>query len=74
MEEYYHSSDLLVGSLACGYDYVPTKLHPIFHSRQWKSSSVPHSVDAYVFLEFEKRVVMNVSTTFESVVVALTHA
>ncbi|XP_059073456.1 probable mitochondrial saccharopine dehydrogenase-like oxidoreductase At5g39410 [Cryptomeria japonica] len=76
MEEHYHSSALLTGSLvvsACAYDYVPADLGVIFHSRQWKPPSVPHSVYAYVVLESEKRVVLNV-TTFESAVVAIARA
>ncbi|GLJ15719.1 hypothetical protein SUGI_0258750 [Cryptomeria japonica] len=57
MEEHYHSSTLLTGSLivsASAYDYVTADLCVIFHSRQWKPLSVPHNVDAYVVLEFEK--------------------
>ncbi|GLJ15721.1 hypothetical protein SUGI_0258770 [Cryptomeria japonica] len=76
MEEHYHSSALLTGSLiisACAYDYVTANLGVIFHSRQWKPLFVPHSVDAYVVLESEKRVVLNV-TSFESAVVAIAHA
>ncbi|GLJ15715.1 hypothetical protein SUGI_0258710 [Cryptomeria japonica] len=76
MEEHYNISTLLTGSLiisACAYDYVTVDLGVIFHSRQWKQLSVPHSVDAYVVLESEKRVVLNV-TSFEPVVVAIARA
>ncbi|GLJ15716.1 hypothetical protein SUGI_0258720 [Cryptomeria japonica] len=76
MEEHYHSSTLLTGSLiisACAYDYVTANLGVIFHSRQWKPLSVPHSMDSYVVLESEKRVVLNF-TSFESAVVAITRA
>ncbi|GLJ15717.1 hypothetical protein SUGI_0258730 [Cryptomeria japonica] len=76
MEEHYHSLTVLTGSLiisACAYDYVTADLGVIFHSRQWKSLFVPHSVDAYVVLESEKRVVLNV-TSFESAVVAIARA
>ncbi|GLJ15722.1 hypothetical protein SUGI_0258780 [Cryptomeria japonica] len=76
MEEHYHSSTLLTGSLiisTCAYDYVTADLGVIFHRRQSKPLSVPHSVDAYVVLESEKRVVLNV-TNFESAMVAIARA
>ncbi|GLJ38046.1 hypothetical protein SUGI_0774530 [Cryptomeria japonica] len=62
MKEHYHSSALLsVPLFVSAYDYSLADLGLIFHSRQWKPPSVPHSVDAYLFLESKKWVVLNVT-------------
>ncbi|KAF3648687.1 putative anthocyanidin 3-O-glucosyltransferase 5-like [Capsicum annuum] len=52
---------------ACGFDSVPAELGLMFNSRQWMSPSVPNSVEAYLSLESDKRIVTNF-TSYESAV------
>lgn len=76
MEATYHQRAEETGSLvisACGYDSIPAELGVIFHSRQWKPPSVPHSVDSYLLLESDKRIVGNIGT-FESAVLGVSNA
>ncbi|KAH9315170.1 hypothetical protein KI387_023797, partial [Taxus chinensis] len=76
MEAVYQYTALHAGSLvvsACGYDSVPAELGVIFHSRQWHPPSVPHSVDAFLVLESDKRIIGNI-TTFESAVLGVASA
>ncbi|KAJ7971030.1 Saccharopine dehydrogenase [Quillaja saponaria] len=76
METKYHEKALETGSLvisACGFDSVPAELGLIFNSRQWVAPAVPNSVEAYLSLESERRIVGNFGT-FESAVLGVANA
>ncbi|KAL2329915.1 hypothetical protein Fmac_017496 [Flemingia macrophylla] len=55
---------------ACGFDSVPAELGMMFNSLQWVGPAVPNSVEAYVELESEKRIVGNFAT-YESAVLGV---
>uniref|UniRef100_A0A7N1A6U2 Saccharopine dehydrogenase NADP binding domain-containing protein n=1 Tax=Kalanchoe fedtschenkoi TaxID=63787 RepID=A0A7N1A6U2_KALFE len=76
MEARYGEEAAAEGSLvvsACGFDSVPAELGFMFNVRQWGSGEVVNSVEAYVSLESEKRVVGNFGT-FESAVLGVANA
>ncbi|PHU27654.1 putative mitochondrial saccharopine dehydrogenase-like oxidoreductase, partial [Capsicum chinense] len=76
MEVKYHDKAVENGSLvvsACGFDSVPAELGLMFNSRQWLSPAVPNSVEAYVSLESDKRIVGNFAT-YESAVLGVANA
>ncbi|KAF3784898.1 putative saccharopine dehydrogenase-like oxidoreductase [Nymphaea thermarum] len=52
---------------ACGFDSIPAEMGVLFNSRQWVPPSLPHSVEAYLVLESEKRIVGNIATLESSV-------
>ncbi|KAL2329918.1 hypothetical protein Fmac_017499 [Flemingia macrophylla] len=58
---------------ACGFDSVPAELGMTFNSRQWVGPTVPNSVEAYLALESEKRIVGNFAT-YESAVLGVANA
>ncbi|KAL6656900.1 hypothetical protein ACP70R_004680 [Stipagrostis hirtigluma subsp. patula] len=58
---------------ACGFDSVPAELGFLFHSRQWEPPSAPLSVEAYVHLVSDKKIVGNIGT-FESAVLGVSNA
>nr|KYP64712.1 hypothetical protein KK1_019317 [Cajanus cajan] len=58
---------------ACGFDSVPAELGVMFNSRQWVGPAVPNSMEAYVALESEKRIVGNFAT-YESAVLGVANA
>ncbi|KNA07145.1 hypothetical protein SOVF_174610 [Spinacia oleracea] len=76
MEARYHDQAFDKGCLvvsACGFDSVPAELGLLFNSRQWVSPSVPNSVEAYLSLESDKRIVGNFAT-YESAVLGVANA
>ncbi|KAA8547945.1 hypothetical protein F0562_004374 [Nyssa sinensis] len=76
MEVTYHDKAVENGSLvvsACGFDSVPAELGLIFNSRQWLSLAAPNSVEAYLSLESDKRLVWNFGT-YESAVLGVASA
>ncbi|CAN6470146.1 unnamed protein product [Victoria cruziana] len=76
MEAKYREKAAATGALvvsACGFDSIPAEMGTLFNSRQWIPPSVPHSVEAYVVLESEKRLVGNMGT-LESLVLGLANA
>ncbi|KAK3004532.1 hypothetical protein RJ639_018830 [Escallonia herrerae] len=76
MEAEYHEKAVEKGSLvvsACGFDSVPAELGLLFNSRQWVPPAAPSSIQAYLSLESEKRVVGNFGT-FESAVLGVANA
>ncbi|KAM3363784.1 putative mitochondrial saccharopine dehydrogenase-like oxidoreductase [Capsicum galapagoense] len=76
MEVKYHDKAVENGSLvvsACGFDSVPAELGLMFNTRQWLSPAVPNSVEAYVSLESDKRIVGNFAT-YESAVLGVANA
>jgi short subunit dehydrogenase-like uncharacterized protein len=73
MEANYHEKATETGSLvisACGFDSIPAELGLMFNSRQWETPAVPNSVEAYLSLESDKRIVGNFAT-YESAVLGL---
>ncbi|XP_010258416.1 PREDICTED: LOW QUALITY PROTEIN: probable mitochondrial saccharopine dehydrogenase-like oxidoreductase At5g39410, partial [Nelumbo nucifera] len=76
MEAIYHEKAVEKGSLvvsACGFDSIPAELGLMFNSRQWVSPAAPNSVEAYLSLESDKRIVLNFGT-FESAVLGVANA
>ena len=76
MEAQYHNQAVENGCLvisACGFDSIPAELGLLFNSRQWIPPSVPNSVEAYLSLESEKRIVGNFAT-YESAVLGVANA
>ncbi|MED6131560.1 hypothetical protein PIB30_010880 [Stylosanthes scabra] len=76
MEEKYHDRAVESGTLmvsACGFDSVPAELGLMFNSRQWVEPAVVNSVEAYVSLESEKRIVANFAM-YESTVLGVANA
>lgn len=76
MEAKYHDQAFDKGCLvvsACGFDSVPAELGLLFNSRQWVSPSLPNSVEAYVSLESDRRIVGNFAT-YESAVLGVANA
>uniref|UniRef100_J3MMM5 Saccharopine dehydrogenase-like C-terminal domain-containing protein n=2 Tax=Oryza brachyantha TaxID=4533 RepID=J3MMM5_ORYBR len=76
VEAEFHDAAAKNGSLiisACGFDSIPAELGFLFHSRQWAPPSVPVSVQAYVSLESDKKIVGNFGT-FESAVLGVANA
>ena len=76
MEAKYHDRAAESGALvvsACGFDSVPAELGLMFNSRQWVAPAVVNSVEAYVSLESEKRIVGNFAT-YESAVLGVANA
>lgn len=76
MEAQYHDQAVERGSLvisACGFDSVPAELGLMFNSRQWEAPAVPNSVEAYLSLESEKRIVGNFAT-YESAVLGVANS
>ncbi|XP_006338410.1 probable mitochondrial saccharopine dehydrogenase-like oxidoreductase At5g39410 [Solanum tuberosum] len=70
IEMKYHDKAVENGSLvvsACGFDSIPAELGLMFNSRQWLPPAVPNSVEAYLSLESDKRIVKNLGT-YESAV------
>ncbi|KAG5624198.1 hypothetical protein H5410_009416 [Solanum commersonii] len=66
----YHDKAVENGSLvvsACGFDSIPAELGLMFNSIQWLPPAVPNSVEAYLSLESDKRIVKNLGT-YESAV------
>ncbi|KAG5624201.1 hypothetical protein H5410_009419 [Solanum commersonii] len=73
MEVKYHDKAVENGSLvvsACGFDSIPAELGLMFNSRQWLPPAVPNSVEAYLSLESDKRIVGNLGT-YESAVLGV---
>ncbi|KAK4712407.1 hypothetical protein R3W88_006920 [Solanum pinnatisectum] len=73
MEVKYHDQAVENGSLvvsACGFDSIPAELGLMFNSRQWLPPAVPNSVEAYLSLESDKRIVGNLGT-YESAVLGV---
>ncbi|KAG8099454.1 hypothetical protein GUJ93_ZPchr0013g35309 [Zizania palustris] len=58
---------------ACGFDCIPAELGYLFHSRQWAPPSVPVSVQAYVSLESDKKIVGNFGS-YQSAVLGVANA
>ncbi|KAG8079880.1 hypothetical protein GUJ93_ZPchr0007g4906 [Zizania palustris] len=76
VEAEFHEVASKNGSLiisACGFDSIPAELGYLFHSRQWAAPSVPVSVQAYVSLESDKKIVGNFGT-YESAVLGVANA
>ncbi|CAO2820568.1 unnamed protein product [Amaranthus hypochondriacus] len=76
MEAQYHNQAVENGCLmisACGFDSIPAELGLLFNSRQWIPPSVPNTVEAYLSLESEKRIVGNFAT-YESAVLGVANA
>ncbi|XP_021721460.1 probable mitochondrial saccharopine dehydrogenase-like oxidoreductase At5g39410 isoform X2 [Chenopodium quinoa] len=76
MEVQYHDQAFDKGCLvvsACGFDSVPAELGLLFNSRQWVSPSAPNTVEAYLSLESDKRIVGNFAT-YESAVLGVANA
>lgn len=76
MEALYHEKAMEKGSLvisACGFDSVPAEIGLMFHTRQWAPPSVPNTVEAYLSLESDKKVVGNIGT-YESAVLGVANA
>ncbi|WMV17380.1 hypothetical protein MTR67_010765 [Solanum verrucosum] len=73
MEVKYHDQAVENGSLvvsACGFDSIPAELGLMFNSSQWLPPAVPNSVEAYLSLESDKRIVGNLGT-YESAVLGV---
>ncbi|XP_019157031.1 PREDICTED: probable mitochondrial saccharopine dehydrogenase-like oxidoreductase At5g39410 isoform X2 [Ipomoea nil] len=73
MEASYHEKAAKKGSLiisACGYDSVPAVLGMMFNSRQWVSPAAPNRVEAYLSMESDKRLVLNLGS-YETSVLAM---
>nr|GLL26583.1 probable mitochondrial saccharopine dehydrogenase-like oxidoreductase At5g39410 isoform X2 [Ipomoea trifida] len=73
MEGTYHDRAVKKGSLiicGCGYDSVPAVLGMMFNSRQWVSPAAPNRVEAYLSMESDKRVVLNLGS-YETLVLAM---
>ncbi|ERN10291.1 probable mitochondrial saccharopine dehydrogenase-like oxidoreductase At5g39410 [Amborella trichopoda] len=73
IEALYHEKAVQSNSLvisACGFDSVPAELGFVFNSRQWEPPSILNSIDAYLVLESDKRIVGNVGT-LESAILGL---
>ncbi|XP_019157084.1 PREDICTED: probable mitochondrial saccharopine dehydrogenase-like oxidoreductase At5g39410 [Ipomoea nil] len=73
MEASYHEKAAKKGSLiisACGYDSVPAVLGMMFNSRQWVSPAAPNRVEAYLSMESDKRLVLNLGS-YETLVLAM---
>ncbi|EAZ04584.1 hypothetical protein OsI_26734 [Oryza sativa Indica Group] len=76
VEAEFHEAAAKNGSLiisACGFDSIPAELGFLFHSRQWAPPSVPVTVQAYLSLESDKRIVGNFGT-YESAVLGVANA
>ncbi|MED6124250.1 hypothetical protein PIB30_057239 [Stylosanthes scabra] len=76
MEAKYHDRAAESGALvvsACGFDSMPAELGFMFNSRQWMEPAMVNSVEAYVSLETEKRIVGNFGT-YESAVLGVANA
>ncbi|XP_009421076.2 probable mitochondrial saccharopine dehydrogenase-like oxidoreductase At5g39410 [Musa acuminata AAA Group] len=72
-ETRYHVRAEKAGSLvvsACGFDSVLAELGLMFHSRQWVPPAVPNRVEAYLSVESERSIVLNIGT-YESAVVGM---
>ncbi|RRT56360.1 hypothetical protein B296_00031609 [Ensete ventricosum] len=73
METRYHERAEKAGSLvvsACGFDSVLAELGLMFNSRQWVPPAVPNRVEAYLSMESERSIVLNIGT-YESAVVGM---
>ncbi|KAL2898667.1 hypothetical protein RDABS01_040449 [Bienertia sinuspersici] len=73
MEVEYHDQAIDKGCLvvsACGFDSVPAELGFMFNSRQF---DIPNSVEAYLSLESDKKIVGNFAT-YESAVLGVANA
>ncbi|KAM7267772.1 hypothetical protein ACFE04_009938 [Oxalis oulophora] len=69
----YHQKAMESGSLvisACGFDSIPAELGVMFNSRQWERPAVPNTVEAFLSLESDKKLVLNLGT-FESAVLGV---
>ncbi|URE48156.1 hypothetical protein MUK42_14378 [Musa troglodytarum] len=72
-ETRYHERAEKAGSLvvsACGFDSVVAELGLMFHSRQWVPPAVPNRVEAYLSVESERSIALNIGT-YESMVVGM---
>ncbi|PHT91917.1 putative mitochondrial saccharopine dehydrogenase-like oxidoreductase [Capsicum annuum] len=76
MEVKYHDKAVENGSLvvsACGFDSVPAELGWMFSSRQWTPPAICSTIEAYISLESDKRIVGNLGT-YESAVLSVANA
>lgn len=76
MEVKHHDKAVENGSLvvsACGFDSIPAELGWMFNSRQWMPPAIFSTVEAYISLESDKRIVGNLGT-YESAVLSVANA